>query len=346
MVLFTANSDDRDNTVGDTPSNFSINCDRFRGVKEPNRDGCQITVQSLAMADTLYNINNSNNTIVYTCNAGVRTVVITNGRYTVSQYAAEVAAVITADLVAAIGAGNSLAVSYSSIALKYTFTPTLTAGTFQFNPVSQSGFNAHRPLGYRAFDAADPTAVATTVATQAPYAVNLGYDTIYLWCDIPGINSYSTHRKGWGNLLAILHPEGDPTPGNLLIWRAEWHNGFRIKDVWTKVRFELRDHEDNFIDLNGSDVNITLNITGLKDGLPKAGYFRPAQEMTDLFTLPPPWYEKPYLPSVYNNPKRPAGNNGLVLDPGFMAGGQADRQAPRPRKIGYGFSSEAKRQRR
>lgn len=349
MVLFTANSDDRDNKSGDSCARFDITCERFEGFKEVNEDGAQVTVQSLAMPDTLYNINSTNDTIVYTSSAGVRTVTITHGRYTVSTYASAVATVITADLVASIGAGNSLAMAYNDILLKFVFTPTLTGGaTFQFNPVSQAAtFTAFRPLGYRNWDVADPTAVATTVATTARYAVNLGYDTLYLWCSIPGINSYSTHRKGWGNLLAVLHPVGDPTPGNLLLLRAEWHDGFRIPKMWGKIRFEVRDHEDNIIDLNGSDINITLNITGLKDGLPKAGYMRPSKEMKDIFVLPPPWFEKPLLPTLYDNPSRPAGNNGLVLDPGFMTGsGVSDRQPERPRKIGYGYDRDAKRLRR
>lgn len=330
MVLFTVNSDDRDSLTNESTSDFTISCERFNGLKEPNKDGAQITVQSVAFPLTYYNVDNYNNSIVYTCNAGVRTVALTNGYYTVSQYAAHVAAVVTADLVAANGAGNSLTVTYNGISMKYTFTPVLTVGTFQFNPVSQAGFTAHRPLGFRPFDVADPTAVATTVAIAAPYVVNLGFAELYIWCTIPGVNSWSSHRKAWGQLLAVLHPVGSPAPGEIIQWRAEWQNGFRIPGMWTKVRFSLRTHEDHVVDLNGSDINITLNVTGLKDGLPKAGYVRPSQEMRDWFVTPPPWYEKPFIPSVYRNPSYPAGNEGVVLDPGFMEGGTLDRQEARP----------------
>lgn len=346
MVLFTANSDDRDNKVGDTTASFSITCDRFRGVKEPNKDGAQITVQSLALPNTLYNVMPFNNTIVYwTTVASFRTVSLTPGRYTVAQFAAHVSEVVTADMVASLGAGNSLDVTYSEITMKLTFTPTLSVGgaEFQLRP-DQAAWNAYYPLGFRSWDP-EPVRQLSGVELTAPYVVNLGYDTIYLWCDVPGVMSYSTHRKNWGNLLAVLHPTNE-CAGALMIWRAEWHNGFRVPDMWTKVRFELRDHEDRFLELNGSDVNVTLNITGLKDGLPKAGYFRPSQEMRDFFLVPPPWYDKPFLPSVYNNPKRPAGNNGLVLDPGFMVGGELDRQIANPVKHPHGFSRSAKRLRR
>lgn len=347
MVLFTVNSNDRDNPLQESTTDFSIACQRFNGVKDVNRDGAQITVQSVAFPLTWYNINNTNNTVVYTASAGsgVRTITLTNGYYTVDELATLLAAAVTADLVADIGAGNSLAVSYSSTSFKYTFTPTLTAGTFQFNNTN-AAFSAREPLGFRFWEVADTTPVATTVSFVSPFAINLGYSELYVWATIPGVNSWSSHRKGWGQLIAVMHPVGDAQPGQVIQWRAEWQNGFRIPRLWESVRFTLRDHEDNIVDLNGSAINITLNITGLTDGLPKAGYFRPSQEMAELFLVKPPWAEKPFLPSIYNNPSRPAGNNGLVLDPGFMQGGQLDRQPARPRKIDGGVNRAAKRFRR
>jgi hypothetical protein len=347
MVLFTVNSDDRDNQLQETSTDFTITCDRFNGVKDVNRDGAQITVQSIAFPLTWYNINNQNNTVVYTASAGsgARTVSLTNGYYTLSQLASHLATVVSADMVADIGAGNSLAVAYSGTSFKYTFTPTLTAGNFQWN-LTNAAFLAHKPLGYRDFQNADTTAVTTGVGFESTYAVNLGYAELYLWGNAPGVNSWSSHRKGWGQLLAVMHPVGAAEPGEIIQWRAEWQNGFRIPRLWESIRFSLRDHQDNVVDLNGSDINITLNITGLTDGLPKAGYFRPSQEMAELFKVKPPWAEKPFLPSIYNNPLRPAGNEGLVLDPGFMMGGQMDRQRARPRKNDGGVDRAAKRFRR
>jgi len=349
MVLFTVNSDDRNNTLNESTTDFTISCERFTGLKDPNRDGAQVTVQSVAFPLTYYNINGNNNVLVYTASAGTanQVITLTNGYYTVTQLAAHIATLVSADMVSDIGAGNSVAVSWSSISMKYTFTPVLTGGgaTWTLNPTHAS-FTAHHPLGFRSFEVSDPPAVATTVALQASFVVTLGYGELYVWCTIPGVTSWSSHRKAWGQLLAVLHPVGSSSPGELIQWKAEWQNGFRIKGLWESVRFSLRDHEDNVVDLNGSDLNITLNITGLKDGLPKAGYFRPSQEMADLFTQRPPWYEKPFLPTIYNNPQRPAGNNGLVLDPGFMAGGQMDRQGALVRKHPHGFSRDAKRNRR
>ncbi len=349
MVLFTVNSDDRDNLGNESTTDFTITTDRFKGVKDVNLDGAQITVQSIAFPLTYYNVTNQNNVLIYTASAGTgaRTITLVNGFYTVSQFAAHVASVVSADMVIDIAAGNSVAVTFSSISLKYTFTPTLTAGTWTLNPTN-TAFTAHHPLGFRRLiiEAADPTPVATTVSIEATFAVNLGYGEMYIWASIPGVNSWSSHRKAWGQLLAVMHPVGDVVPGEMIQWRAEWQNGFRVPALWENVRFSLRDHEDNVIDLNGSDINITLNVTGLTDGLPKAGYFRPSQEMAQLFKLKPPWYEKPFLPSIFNNPQRPAGNNGLVLDPGFMIGGDFDRQSPLARKHPYGFSRDAKRNRR
>lgn len=348
MVLFTVNSADRDNPTQDSTTNFNLTTERFNGVKDVNRDGAQITVQSIAFPLTYYNITDQNNVVVYTASAGSANlaVTLTNGYYTVAQFATHLASVITASLVADVGAGNALAVSYTGTSFKYTFTPTLTSGTFAFN-LTDPAFTAFKPLGYRQENAlADTTAVATTVAFESDYCVNLGYSEIYLWCNISGINSYSSYRKAWGQLLAVLHPVGDPQPGAIIQWRAEWQNGFRIPRLWESVNFSLRDHRDNVIDLNGSDLNITLNITGLTDGLPKAGYFRPSQEMAEMFKVKPPWYEKPFLPSIYDNPQRPAGNEGVVLDAGFMAGGQLDRQPARPRKFDGGVNRAAKRFRR
>jgi hypothetical protein len=347
MVLFTVNSDDRDNKQQESTTDFSIACQRFNGVKDVNREGAQITVQSVAFPLTWYNINADNNVVIYTASAGsgARTITLTPGYYTVSQFAALLAAAVSADLTADIGAGNSIAVAYSGTSFKYTYTPTLTAGTFKWD-LSNPAFTAFKPLGYRDSQLADTTAVATGVAFESTFCVNLGYSELYIWATIPGINSWSSHRKGWGQLIAVMHPVGAAEPGQVIQWRAEWQNGFRIPRLWESVRFTLRDHSDNVVDLNGSDINITLNITGLTDGLPKAGYFRPSQEMAELFMMKPPWAEKPFLPSIYDNPRRPAGNNGLVLDPGFMLGGQMDRQPARPRKNDGGVDRAAKRFRR
>jgi hypothetical protein len=346
MSLVVLNSRDRDLSA-DSSTSFSITCERLAtdGAKT-YEEGAQLTLHSAAFPDTLYNVNSYNDAIVYTSSAGVRTVELTQGRYTMGTLATHVAAVMTADLVAGIGAGNSLAVSYDSTTLKYTFTPTLTAGTFQFNPVSQAGFTALEVLGYKSGDDADPVAVATATPTTAPYAALLGYEAVYLWCSVDGVRSYNTHRKAWGSQLGVMHPTG--TTGDLVIWEATYHDGFRIPGLWTKVQFELRDHQDRLLDLNGADINITLHISGLVGGLPKRGYYRPSVKKEEVMDARSPWALKPLLPSVYNNPSYPAGNDGDVLDPGYFRGGpQAYRQSEPPQSAAnkYGANPGAKRNR-
>lgn len=349
MVLFTINSEDRDNPARESTTDFTVTCERLAGVKEVNRDGAQITVRSVAVPIMYNNIRANNNVVVYTASAGSgpRTVTLTQGYYTVSQFASHLASVITADMVADIGAGNSLAVTYSSISMRYTYTPTLTAGTFTFNPVSQPGYTAHFPTGFRTYESADPTAVATTVGIVGTFAALLGYSELYVWCDIPGVNSYSGARKAWGQLLAVLHPIGCAEQGQVMQWQAQWHDGFRIPSLWTRVRYQLRDHNDNIIELNGAPINITLNITGIKDGLPKDGYVRPSVELEELFkTSAGKWFNAPFLPSLHDNRSRPAGDNGVVIDAGFMSGGQLDRQQALRRKFPFGEDKDSKRNRR
>ena len=86
MVLFTVNSDDRDNLQSEVSTDFTITCDRFPGAKDMNKGGSQITVQSVAFPLTWYNINNTNNNVRYTASAGSgsRDVTLTNGYYTVA----------------------------------------------------------------------------------------------------------------------------------------------------------------------------------------------------------------------------------------------------------------------
>ena len=269
-------SQDRETPSMTSTTDFSINLTDISYI-QGFEGGLYVSLASITVPYTVYNVRANHDTLVYTGPSGVRTITLTHGFYTTSTFASALQTAITTQLNADVP-GDTMAVAYNATTMRLEFTPTLAAGTFQFNPVSQAGFNMQNLMGYGDISS-DPSATATGVLFSPPHVPFLGgVDQLYLYMDLPGAGSYNTHnRKFDQGLMATIPVPGGLAPGGYISHVfPHSYGGWMLKErgMPSSVKVRLCDHEMQPIDLQGSEWTMTLDIFGDLPGLPIPGYIR------------------------------------------------------------------------
>lgn len=143
-----------------------------------------MTMQSISLPVTWYQIGSYNNALVITYGGALYSVTITPGNYTATQFAAFVSALATTSF--SPTSPITVACSYSSIVNKFTFTRSGSGSTAW--GISSSS-TCLTELGY--YDATPTT--TTSLSFTAPNVVNLtGNNSVYVGTNYSGTNYRTT----------------------------------------------------------------------------------------------------------------------------------------------------------
>lgn len=234
----TVNSFDR--SAG-TDTNFDVSLNgTFR------EEFKQICLGNLIMTNTLYNVDSTNNTLVFQENTGSAvTATISAGNYSIVDL---IPALQTAMNAVSVNSRTYIITS-SNVTMKLTITGS--AGTFSV--LSTGGLNLM--LGF-----SRSTATGQNLANTGSRIFNLSrypYLNVYASC-VRGdtFNTITGNREGCLSFVS----SAESGPGDMLVFRPQ--AGFEWRDVLTPyidaIHFRIADKEGTTIDLNGGFCAISL----------------------------------------------------------------------------------------
>jgi hypothetical protein len=200
-----------------------------------------LSLVSLVIPYSFYNINNTNNVFKYTILATGITHIryIPVGNYNINQ--------LTAWLQANMG--NNMTVSYNSISNKITFSNAVSQFTITYNDFA-------RILGF-----VQPTADIFENTKLAPYCVNLY--TIYninvesnlVTYNFSNVPTETTTQNILCSIPVITQPQGLISYEN----KSQYKTNLYVGEL-SVLKITLKDNRGNILDMNGCDYTMTLQI--------------------------------------------------------------------------------------
>ncbi len=205
-------------------------------------------VKSLTLCNSMYNIDSTNNTILFYENATAKSATITAGFYT----STNIAAAVKTALDTASGGHNTFTVSYSSSTGKLTIS---AGNAFYFRWASDADNTCYRELGFQKANTASGTSIT------APCCLNLNACNQLLLNISNAHASYQSTSYTQGNVLIPLEANG-----------LEFKTYYFNRDIQQCVQFDtnakritltLRDDLGRIRSLNGTDYSLVLSNVGL-----------------------------------------------------------------------------------
>jgi hypothetical protein len=197
-----------------------------------------LSVVSMSIPYSFYNINTSNNIFRYNLITGAEvTITIPVGNYNIKQLLSHLNNVM----------GNNMNITYDSITNKVTISNPNISFVIIYNDFT-------RILGYSASN-------FYTQSTTSPYCVNLFTITninvesnlmTYNYCNVP---SESTNQTILANIPVNTQPQGLITYENKSGYKTNLYVG-----ELSVLEIRLKDNRGNLIDMNGCDYTLSIQI--------------------------------------------------------------------------------------
>ena len=216
---------------------LTSDCEFYLPVIEiPNNFHIHVSIQNFACPYTFYNINNSNNSLVYLENSLANSITITNGNYNINNLITELTNKMT-----------NFTIVYNSVTNKLTFTNSLY--NFSFSSTS----TCLSLLGFS-------TNLASTLKTlTSDSVVNLSpYRCI---CISSNLKTFSVNKKFLNNTSLLASIPINTAPNSIIVYENK--NNFKCNTFTNNIntiRIKLTDHNFNTLDLNGQHFTITLQF--------------------------------------------------------------------------------------
>lgn len=219
-------------------NNSLSDCNFYLPVMElPLQHTIMLSIQSAIIPYTFYNINDTNNKLIYSQNSIVNTLIISNGNYN----AINLATFLTSNM-------TNFLVKYNSITNKFTFTNNLYDFTFS---ASSTCFTI---LGITS-----AILSSTSKTYSSSNCVNLLSNMcICIQSNLPTGNINSS-KLAEGNILCSFPVETPPY--SLITYKN--NNGFRTNlysNTISYINIRITDHNNNLINLNGCHFTLTIQI--------------------------------------------------------------------------------------
>lgn len=229
-IIILSSVDRNTGTSSDGNLKFT-NTDRLNGT---------FTVKRFIMTNSLYNVNNDNNTIYFDESATLRTAILTNGVYSASELESEIKTAM--DAVAAV---IVFTVTYNPNLLKYVWSAT---GNFAFAFSTNTLNSARELLGMNSIDVSPEanSEISDNVIDLAPYKI------IYLY--FPDASNFVKLSNGNTNSIYIsVNSNGGDVLREII--------DDNLKLVFSNklnITYKIRDKNNNIIDLNGIDWELII----------------------------------------------------------------------------------------
>jgi hypothetical protein len=219
-------------------NNSLSDCNFYLPVLElPLQHTIMLSVQSVVIPYTFYNINSTNNTLIYTVNGNVNILTISSGNYN----AINLATFLTTSM-------SNFSVKYNAITNKFTFTNMLYDFAFS---ASTTCFTI---LGI----ISDVLTSTNKIYTSSNCANLLSNMCICIQSNLPTGNINSS-KVSEGNILCSFPVETPPY--SLITYKN--NNSFKTNlysNTISYINIRVCDHLNQLIDLNGCHFNLTLQI--------------------------------------------------------------------------------------
>ena len=221
----------------------------FTNIINKSKENLYITlaVQSAEIPASYYNVNDLNNTTSITRDEVVKSIVIPNGNYDASSYLA-----LFETLYENAYTGSRLATAYDEITGKYSFQDD------DYNIVINAvGSTSYDVIG--GIEGINYTFSTSGVPTKMPQPANfLGITTIKVCSDnLCGTNVDSVQLKTTTLLDTI---SATAVPFGLTIFNSLGRETYSKALKIEEIDIQLKDQNDNLIDFNNVDWNITLIV--------------------------------------------------------------------------------------
>ena len=212
--------------------NFILPC-----IEIPSNFHIHVSVENFACPYTFYNINSSNNKLVYYDNGtgNVKTIIITPGNYNTNSLISNLLQTMT-----------TYTITYSAVTNKFTFS-----NTFDF-----AFYNSSTCLSLLGFSGA---ASSTNNTLVSDICVNLSpYRCI---CIGSNLKTFSVNTLLPNNQSILASIPINTAPNSVIIYENK--NNFKCNtytNIINNLRIRLMDHKFNTLDLNGCHWTITLKF--------------------------------------------------------------------------------------
>ena len=204
-------------------------------IEIPSNYHIHVSVENTAIPYTFYNINSSNNQLVYYDNGNIKTHTITPGNYNTNSLISNLLQTMT-----------SFTITYSPVTNKITFS-----NTYNF-----SFYASSTCLGLLGFSGA-VSSVNNTLTSDI--CVNLSpYRCI---CIASNLKTFSVNTLLPNNQSILASIPINTAPNSVIIYENK--NNFKCNtytNIINTLRIRLMDHKFNTLDLNGCHWTITLKF--------------------------------------------------------------------------------------
>lgn len=208
-------------------------------VEIPSNYHIHVSVENFACPYTFYNINSSNNTLVYYENTTYKTLTITPGNYNINSFISHLLQTLTA-----------FTITYNSITNRLTITNNVQ---FSFSQTS----TCLSLLGFSTGATADLVSGVYTLTSNI--CVNLSpYRCI---CIGSNLRTFSMNSSLPNNQSILASIPINTAPNSIIVYENK--NNFKCNtytNIISDLRIKLMDHRFNTLDLNGGHWTLTLRF--------------------------------------------------------------------------------------
>jgi hypothetical protein len=216
-------------------SGLTSDCEFYLPVIEiPSNFHIHVSIQNFVCPYTFYNINSSNNTLIYLENSIANTITITNGNYNTNTLITELTSKMT-----------RFTITYNSTTNKLTFVNSLYDFTFSTlsTCLSLLGFST-------GLSSSSKSLTSDKCVNLCPYRCI---------CISTNFKTFSVNKKYSNNTTLLASIPINTAPNSIIVYENK--NNFKSNTFTNNInniRIKLTDHNFNLLDLNGQHWTKTL----------------------------------------------------------------------------------------
>ena len=216
---------------------LTSDCEFYLPVIEiPNKFHVHVSIENFICPYTFYNINSSNNSLVYIENSIGKSIIIVNGNYNINNLITE----LTSKM-------SNFSIVYNSVTNKLTFTNTLYNFSFSTTSTCLSliGFSSNLTSTLKIL-------ISDTVVNLLPYRCI---------CISSNLKTFSVNKKFMNNTSLLASIPINTGPNSIIVYENK--NNFKCNTFTnniSNIRIKLTDHNFNILDLNSQHWTITLQF--------------------------------------------------------------------------------------
>lgn len=208
-------------------------------IELPMQNYIYLSVQSATIPYTWYNIDSTNNKLIYTLNGEYNYLEITKGNYNSIQLA-----------IFLTNAMNGFVVSYSVITNKITFTHSTY--NFVINNTSSC-------LGILGFPSVELYQTSILQSLTSYTMMNLlNKSSVYIQTNLTTGN-INNNKKSTGNILCCIPISAPPYSLISYVNTNSFRSNLYVSNI-NNINIRIVDENNDLIDLNGCEFSITLQI--------------------------------------------------------------------------------------